>query len=107
MTLLEQTIAANEKKYRKIFLDALNEKKEAPTMQVEYNGFTGELVKLERITKLVSADSNIINTVYTPTKTIDRYNVSIYDSEKKVTISADGVKLSDIKFLGGSVSFGG
>lgn len=98
MTMLEQTIAANDKKYRKIFLDALNEKKEAPTMQVEYNGFTGELVKLERKENRYAALPGI---------GIQRYNLSIYDAEKRVTHSFDGVNLEDIKFLGGAVSFGG
>lgn len=56
-------------------------------MQVSYNGFTGELVKLER------------HTVYC------YYDLSIYDSEKQVTHSFTGVNLEDVKFLGGEVSF--
>lgn len=62
-------------------------------MQVTYNGFTGELVKLER----------------KPQPMFERYlyDFSIYDSEKQVTHSFVGVKLEDVKFLGGAVAFGG
>ena len=66
-------------------------KKEATTMQVTYNGFTGELVKLER------EDFHAYHI----------YNLSIYDSEHRVTHSFTGVKLEDVKFSGGAVSFGG
>lgn len=62
----------------------ITDEKEATTMQVTYNGFTGELVKLER-------------------ETIGSYTLyilSIYDSEKQVTHSFTGVKLEDVKFLG-------
>lgn len=68
--------------------------KEATTMQVTYNGFTGELVKLEREDLLAFGVKDRI------------YNISIYDSEKKVTHSFTGVKLKDVKFSGGEVSFG-
>lgn len=101
MTLLEQTIVANAEKYRKIFLDALNEKKEAHTMnalQVSCNGFTGELVKLEGKQTVVTTGAGTI-------APRTRYDLSIYDSEKRVTHSFDSVKLEDIKFLGGAVSF--
>lgn len=63
-------------------------------MQVTYNGFTGELVKLERHTVVCCAEHYI-------------YDLSIYDSEKHVTHSFTGVKLEDVKFFGGAVSFGG
>lgn len=66
-------------------------KKESTTMQVSYNGFTGELVTLEKI----NLQPNI--------KT--EYNLSIFDNEKKVTYSFIGVKLEDMKFMGGKVSF--
>lgn len=66
------------------------EKKEATTMQVIYNGFNGELVKLEK-------------TFCKP----QFYDLSIYDSEKQVTHSFTGVKFEDMKFLGGAVTFGG
>lgn len=59
-------------------------------MKVSYNGFTGELVKLERAFCRPAS-----------------YDLSIYDSEKQVTHSFTGVKLEDTKFLGGVVSFGG
>lgn len=58
-------------------------------MQVSYNGFTGELVKLEK---------SFCNT--------KAYDLSIYDSEKQVAHSFTGVNLEDVKFLGGAVSFG-
>lgn len=66
-------------------------------MQVSYNGFTGELVKLEKMDTLLLR----------PYVQRDIYNLSIYDSEKQVTHSFTGVKLEDVKFLGGAVSFGG
>lgn len=62
-------------------------------MQVSYNGFTGELVKLER------------NDV--PFNGGRFYDLSIYDSEKRATHSFTGVKLEDVKFLGGVVMFDG
>lgn len=67
--------------------------KKEDTMQVTYNGFTGELVKLER----------------KPQPMFERYfyDLSIYDSEKQVTHSFAGVKLEDVKFLGGEVTFDG
>jgi len=63
-------------------------KKEEPAMQVSYNGFTGELMKLARYERL------------------NKYDLSIYDGEKKVTHSFTNVDLSDVKFSGGAVSFG-
>lgn len=80
-------------KYQKIIRDELN-KKEATTMQVIYNGFTGELVKMEQ--KRIGIANEIII-----------YDLSIYDSEKQVTHSFTGVKLEDVKFLGGAVAFDG
>lgn len=59
-------------------------------MQVTYNGFTGELVNLEK-------------TFCKP----QSYDLSIYDSEKQDTISFTGVNLEDVKFSGGAVTFGG
>lgn len=66
--------------------------KETDDMQVTYNGFTGELVKLER----------------KPQPMFERYlyDLSIYDKENQVTHSFTGVKLEDVKFLGGAVTFG-
>lgn len=68
-------------------------------MHVSYNGFAGELVKLERRT--------IPGNFITDTKAAIVYDLSIYGSEKQVTHSFSGVKLEDVKFLGGAVSFGG
>mgnify|MGYP001029198311 CR=1 FL=1 len=81
-------------------------KKEATTMQVTYNGFTGELVKLERTSVDVTLRTSIIGM---PTQQSDswNYNLSIYDREKHVTYSFTGVKLEDVKFSGGAVTFGG
>lgn len=79
------------------------EKKEAPTMKVEYNGFTGELVKLERtFNGATEIPVDLLGNPYHKWF----YTLSVYDAEKKVTHSFDGVKLEDIKFLGGAVSFG-
>lgn len=64
-------------------------------MQVSYNGFTGELVRLEREDLSCFGIKDKV------------YNLSIYDSEKQVTHSFTGVKLEDVKFLGGAVSFVG
>ena len=55
-------------------------------MQVTYNGFIGELVKLEREDLRAFGVKDRI------------YNLSIYDSEHRV-------KLEDVKFLSGEVSF--
>lgn len=62
------------------------------TMQVSYSGFTGELVKLERNFDIVR------NGI--------AYDLDIRDHEKEVTYSFDKVKLSDVKFLNGVISFG-
>ena len=63
-------------------------------MKATCNGFTGELVKLVR------EDLRAYGGGCT-------YNLEIRDEEKKVTYSFTGVKLSDIKFSGCEVSFGG
>lgn len=67
------------------------EKKEAPTMHVEYNGFTGELYKLER------------RSMFTE---VAVYDLEIFDVEKKCNMQFFGVNLEDVKFLGGEVIFG-
>ena len=69
------------------------DKKEAATMQVTYNGFTGELVKLERIKCPPLNGAHI-------------YDISIYDDENRCTHSFTCVKQEDMKFSGGEVSFG-
>lgn len=63
-------------------------------MQVSYKGFTGELVKLERKPNTKTYHEYI-------------YDLSIYDSEKQVTHSFTSVKLEDVKFSGGVMTFGG
>lgn len=72
------------------------------TMQVSYNGFTGELAKLEK--------KNVIVRDYISGHISENnlgYDLSIYESEKNVTHFFTGVKLEEVKFLGGAVSFGG
>lgn len=66
------------------------EKEEKSTMKVTYNGFTGELVRLER-------------TQYGDS----RYSLSLYDGDKNVTYSFSCVRLEDVKFSGGVMIFGG
>ena len=89
---------------RKQAIDYLKSKKEVPTMQVTYNGFTGELVKLERS----CAGKFEIPIGLAETANVKwLYDLSLYDSEKQATISFAGVKLEDVKFLGGAVAFGG
>lgn len=56
-------------------------------MQVSYSGFTGELCRLE----LVAGS----------------YDLKVYDSDKDVTYTFEGIDLEKMKFLGGAVSFGG
>ena len=89
-----------------LFWESLKEtknrkEKEATTMQVTYNGFTGALVKLER----VSRDRRDAPMGEKFSKL--PFDLSIYDSEKNVTYSFTGVKLEDAKFLCGEVMFGG
>ena len=60
-------------------------------MQVSYNGLTGELVKLQQ---------------YSCGTGRWTYELDIYDNEKKCAHLFTGVKLEDVKFLGGEVRFG-
>lgn len=90
-------------------------------MQVTYNDFTGELVKLERAPAITSATATSTATsiatsipdvaniyAYHIKSAMDwTYCLSIYDSKKQVTHSFIGVKLEDVKFLDGTVTFGG
>lgn len=62
------------------------------TMKVSYNGFTGELYKLERRSRFLEESF---------------YDLEIFDVEKKCNMQFFGVKLEDVKFLGGAVTFGG
>lgn len=73
------------------------DKKEDETMQVTYNGFTGELVKLER--------------TFAPYPYVAKYAtydlvLSILKDGVCAKVSFTGVKMEDVKFLGGMVSFG-
>lgn len=72
-------------------------KQEGDSMKVTYNGFTGELVKLEK---------------YEDDKAARRggwplYDLAIYDSEAKAAHCFEDVKLEDVKFMGGVMTFGG
>lgn len=77
----------------------VNKKEEDTAMQVTYNGFTGKLLELKRKV------SREFNAVEYKTLLYSEYDLSIYDSEKKVTHSFTGVNLEDVKFSGGEVSF--
>lgn len=106
MTWIEQSVSYNSEKWKhdlaKLVYDELKKsahEKEVTTMQVSYNGFTGELVKMER--------REIPEDFLRDRKAAIVYDLSIYDSEKKVTHSFTGVKLEDVKFMGGAVSFNG
>lgn len=75
-------------------------------MQATYNGFTGELVKLEKLEKKETGRYTV--TPYgTEKHPVFGYDISIYVREKKATISFTGVKLEDVKFSGGAVTFDG
>lgn len=64
-------------------------------MKVSYNGFTGLLLKLEARSSELGLLAGAVS-----------YSLDIWDAEKNVTHSFTGVKLSDVKFLGGALSFG-
>lgn len=72
-------------------------------MQVTYNGFTGELVKLEK----KETGLYILSPFDTEKQPVFRYDLNLYDSEKQITYSFTGVKLENVKFLVGAVTFGG
>lgn len=98
VTQLEKAIKENCENNAKMIVDYFNEingiqkeSKEERAMQVSYNGFVGELVKLER-----DFDFKRNGVVY---------NLEIRDREKVVTYSFDNVNLSGVKFLGGAVLF--
>ena len=82
--------------------DIGTEKKEDTTMKVTYNGFTGELVKLEK----KETGRYTLSPFDTEKHSVFGYDLALYDSEKQATISFSGVKLEDVKFLGGEVTFG-
>lgn len=92
----------------KLFAEAMKvpyitDEKEAPTVQVTYNGFTGELVKLEK----KETGKYTLSPYDTEKHPVYGYDLSIYDSEKQVTHSFTGVKMEDMTFLFGAVTFGG
>lgn len=64
-------------------------------MKVTYNGFTGELVKLEAT--YLSKSEDIDST----------YNLVIFDRGKRVECSFRDVKLADVKFIGGTATMSG
>lgn len=81
--------------YNKTIGDEIREQiaeRRSATMKVSCKGFTGELEKLEK--KIMP-----VHGVH--------YDISVYDEEKDVTYVFEDVRLEDVKFLGGAVSFGG
>lgn len=103
--LLKAAISKNTEEFAKIFrkefLSGTRTKKEATTMQVTYNGFTGELVKLER--KVIDPESIYIDSV--PIKFADGYELQIFTPDNSGIVAFTGVKLKDIKISGGAVTF--
>ena len=79
------------------------DRKGRKTMKVTYNGFTGELVKLEK----KETGRYTVTPYGTEKHPVFGYDISIHDREKKATISFTGVKLGDVKFGGGAVTFDG
>lgn len=89
-------------------LSVNNDKMGGAAMKVTYNGFTGELVKLERYCKSVikvPVDGGELKT--TNLCIGDTWDVLIFDKEKAEFRHFTGVKLEDVKLLGGAVTFGG
>lgn len=69
-------------------------------MKATYNGFTGELKKLERIDCVFVCVDGM-------TKPHTLYVLEIYDTEKKATVHFENVNLADVKLSGCEVSFNG
>lgn len=80
--------------YNVRFVDYQEKKKEETNMQITYKGYSGELVKLEK-------------TKCPPLNGAHIYDISIYDGENMCTHSFTNIKLEDVKFIGGVVSFNG
>lgn len=81
--------------------------KEENTMKLSYKGVTGELLKLECPgLKLERPEmkGEIHSCCLGPAAYF--YNLEIWDSVKRCTISFPGVSLKDVKFLGGEVTYG-
>lgn len=93
-TFLKFAEQCSEDFMRGILDGMTNQKKEAKAMQVTYNDFTGELVKLEQ--RRVGIANEIV-----------LYDLTLYESEKQAAISFTCVKLEDVKFHSGTVTFGG
>lgn len=114
MTWIEQSVSYNSEKWKrdlaKIVYDELKKtthEKEATNMQVSYNGFTGELLKLERkATQIFSYKPD--GEMQAKTFFVEPgFNLVIYDEGKGEIRAFSDVKLEDVKFFGGAVSFGG
>lgn len=69
-------------------------------MKVSYKGFTGILKELRECSSHteINFDGSVSREA--------RYDLIIYDDAKQVTHSFAGVKLADVKFSSGAVSFG-
>lgn len=77
-------------------------------MQVTCNGFTGELVKLVKLErKEVVMNFNPFECQCSGAAKTTVYDLALYDSETQATISFTGVKMEDLQFHGGAVTFGG
>ena len=64
-------------------------------MQVTYNGFTGELVKLER--KVIDSQSLYIDSI--PIRLADNYELQIFTPENGGIVEFFGVKIKDVEFF--------
>lgn len=75
------------------------------TMKVTYNGVTGELIKLERkATQIFSYKPD--GEMKTQTFFVEPdFDLIIYNEEKRELRAFSNVKLSDVRFSGGEVSF--
>ena len=121
---MSDLIQEQAEKCFKILKNAIERKmetKEEHTMKATYNGITGELVKLERkapIDYSVSSSADHL-TMCGPCIVCEKpeekknpsisyaYDLTIYDPEKKATVSFASVNLSDVQFSGGEVVFDG
>lgn len=101
MTTLEKVIKQNREKYTKMIIDYFNEsggiKTEEPTMKVSYKGVTGELLKLELSRK------EDVNT-FPGVKTVREYTLEIADETDGHKHIFENVDVSEIKFIGATVT---
>lgn len=100
--------ASDIRKYLLNELEIYSKNKEDNHMKVSYKECTGELIKLERVVfELANSTFDLTtNRVIAHNPPTYKYNLEIWDSSKECKISFTGVSLSDVKFLGGEVSFG-